>query len=163
MPAATLEFRLEPIEAGPSGADRVTLQFASDDRLESGAIQDVASGGELSRLILALRLATRAEGAETLVFDEVDAGVGGATALALGRKLADLGKVSQVLCVTHLPQVAAHADCHYVVKRDGDRAAVARVDGEDRLEELSRMLAGLPESVRGKDAAAELLELTLNG
>jgi DNA repair protein RecN (Recombination protein N) len=163
MPSATLEFRLEPIEAGPTGADRVSLQFASDDRLESGAIQDVASGGELSRLILALRLATRAEGAETLVFDEVDAGVGGATALALGRKLADLGRVNQVLCVTHLPQVAAHADCHYVVKRDGDRAAVARVEGEERLEELSRMLAGLPESVRGKDAAAELLELTLHG
>jgi DNA repair protein RecN (Recombination protein N) len=163
MPAATLEFRLESIEAGPNGADRVSLQFASDDRLESGAIQDVASGGELSRLILALRLATRAEGAGTLVFDEVDAGVGGATALALGRKLADLGQVNQVLCVTHLPQVAAHAACHYVVKRDGDRAAVVRVEGEDRLEELSRMLAGLPESVRGKDAAAELLELTLNG
>jgi DNA repair protein RecN (Recombination protein N) len=97
-----------------------------------------------------------------LVFDEVDAGVGGATALALGRKLADLGQVNQVLCVTHLPQVAAHADCHYVVRRDGDTAEVARVEGEDRLEELSRMLAGLPESVRGRDAAAELLELTLN-
>jgi DNA repair protein RecN (Recombination protein N) len=162
MPTASLEFTLESVEAGPTGADRVGLRFASDDRLESGAIQDVASGGELSRLILALRLATRAEGAETLVFDEVDAGVGGVTALALGRKLADLGQVNQVLCVTHLPQVAAHADCHYVVKRDGDTAEVARVEGEDRLEELSRMLAGLPESVRGRDAAAELLELTLN-
>jgi len=163
MPRAVLAFTLEEIEAGPTGADRVGLQFASDDRLESGAIQDVASGGELSRLILALRLATRAEGAETLVFDEVDAGVGGVTALALGRKLADLGQVNQVLCVTHLPQVAAHADCHYVVKRDGDTAEVVRVEGEHRLEELSRMLAGLPESARGRDAAAELLELTLNG
>ncbi|MEX1126842.1 MAG: AAA family ATPase [Acidimicrobiia bacterium] len=162
MPTASLDFTLEEVEASPSGADRVELQFASDDRLQSGAIQDVASGGELSRLILALRLATRAEGAETLVFDEVDAGVGGVTALALGRKLADLGQVSQVLCVTHLPQVAAHADCHYVVRRDGDRAEVVRVEGEDRLEELSRMLAGLPESTRGKDAAAELLELTFN-
>ena len=123
----------------------------------------MASGGELSRLVLALRLATRADGAETLVFDEVDAGVGGVTALALGRKLADLGQVSQVLCVTHLPQVAAHADCHYVVKRDGDKAEVVLVEGEDRLEELSRMLAGLPESARGKEAAAELLELTLKG
>ncbi len=163
MPTASVEFVLEVIEAGPTGADRVELQFASDDRLESGAIQDVASGGELSRLILALRLATRAEGAETLVFDEVDAGVGGVTALALGRKLADLGQVSQVLCVTHLPQVAAHADCHYVVKRDGDKAEVVKVEGEDRLEELSRMLAGLPESTRGREAAAELLELTLQG
>lgn len=163
MPTASVEFTLEVIEAGPSGADRVELQFASDDRLESGAIQDVASGGELSRLVLALRLATRAEDADTLVFDEVDAGVGGVTALALGRKLADLGQVSQVLCVTHLPQVAAHADCHYVVKRDGDTAEVVKVEGEDRLEELSRMLAGLPESTRGKEAAAELLEMTLQG
>jgi DNA repair protein RecN (Recombination protein N) len=163
MPNASLVFVLEEVEAGPTGADRIELRFASDDRLESGAIQDVASGGELSRLILALRLATRAGGAETLVFDEVDAGVGGVTALALGRKLADLGHISQVLCVTHLPQVAAHAESHYVVKRDGDRAEVMKVEGEQRLEELSRMLAGLPESARGKEAAAELLELTLNG
>ena len=161
MPTASLEFVMETIEPGPSGADRVELQFASDDRLQSGAIQDVASGGELSRLILALRLATRAGGTETLVFDEVDSGVGGVTALALGRKLADLGQANQVLCVTHLPQVAAHAGRHYVVRRDGDRATVVEVEGEERLEELSRMLAGLPESARGKDAAAELLELTL--
>jgi DNA repair protein RecN (Recombination protein N) len=163
MPNASLVFVLEEVEAGRTGADRIELRFASDDRLESGAIQDVASGGELSRLILALRLAARAGGAETLVFDEVDAGVGGVTALALGRKLAELGHISQVLCVTHLPQVAAHAESHYVVKRDGDRAEVMKVEGEQRLEELSRMLAGLPESARGKEAAAELLELTLNG
>jgi DNA repair protein RecN (Recombination protein N) len=163
MPTASLEFNLEEVEVGPSGADRVELRFASDDRLQRGAIRDVASGGELSRLILALRLATRAEGVGTLVFDEVDAGVGGVTALALGRKLAELGKAGQVLCVTHLPQVAAHADCHYVVTRDGDRAEVVKVDGEGRLEELSRMLAGLPESARGKEAAAELLELSRDG
>jgi DNA repair protein RecN (Recombination protein N) len=161
MPTASLEFVIEAAEPGPTGADRIMVQFASDDRLQSGAIQDVASGGELSRLVLALRLATRADQGETLVFDEVDAGVGGVTALALGRKLADLGMANQVLCVTHLPQVAAHADRHYVVKREGDRARVVEVEGEDRLEELSRMLAGLPESVRGRDAAAELLELTL--
>jgi len=163
MPTASLVFTLEEVQAGSTGGDRVELRFSSDDRLEGGAIQDVASGGELSRLILALRLATRAEAAETLVFDEVDAGVGGVTALAMGRKLAELGQVGQVLCVTHLPQVAAHADCHYVVRRDGERAEVVRVDGEGRLEELSRMLAGLPESVRGKEAASELLELALQG
>lgn len=163
MPSASLEFTLEEVDPSLSGSDRVELRFASDERLQSGPIQDVASGGELSRLILALRLATRAEGADTLVFDEVDAGVGGVTALALGRKLADLGQVSQVLCVTHLPQVAAHAECHYVVTRDGNKAEVVKVKGEDRVKELSRMLAGLPESARGKEAAAELLELTLNG
>jgi DNA repair protein RecN (Recombination protein N) len=93
-----------------------------------------------------------------MVFDEIDAGVGGVTALALGRKLADLAINTQVLCVTHLPQVAAHATTHYVVERDGPRAAVRQVQGEDRLTELSRMLAGLPDSERGRDAAAELLE-----
>ncbi len=108
--------------------------------------------------MLALRLATRAGGAGTMVFDEIDAGVGGATALALGRKLADLALTCQVLCVTHLPQVAAHAEDHFVIERDGPRASVRKVDGEDRLTELSRMLAGLPESDHGREAAAELLE-----
>jgi DNA repair protein RecN (Recombination protein N) len=108
--------------------------------------------------MLAMRLATRDPGTGTMVFDEIDAGVGGATALALGRKLAHLATGAQVLCVTHLPQVAAHATTHYVVQREGPHAAVRRVEGEDRLTELSRMLAGLPDSERGRDAAAELLE-----
>jgi DNA repair protein RecN (Recombination protein N) len=158
LPAASLRFAIEETDAGPSGTDKVELLFASDDRLASGAVQEVASGGELSRLVLALRLATRSKETDTMVFDEVDAGVGGVTALALGRKLADLARSCQVLCVTHLPQVAAHADTHFVIERSGPEAAVRRVEGEDRLTELSRMLAGLPESERGREAAAELLE-----
>jgi len=158
LPSASLRFSMEPLDSGPSGADRVELLFASDDRLKAGAAQEVASGGELSRLVLALRLATRSESTDTLVFDEIDAGVGGATALSLGRKLADLARNCQVLCVTHLPQVAAHADTHYVIERSDATATVRKVDGEDRLTELSRMLAGLPESERGREAAAELLE-----
>jgi DNA repair protein RecN (Recombination protein N) len=158
LESASLAFRIEDAEPGPSGADRVELMFASDDRLAAGTIQDVASGGELSRLVLALRLATRAKDTDTLVFDEIDAGVGGATALAVGRKLADLARDCQVLCVTHLPQVAAHADSHYVIERSGTTATVRKVEGEARLAELSRMLAGLPESERGREAAAELLE-----
>jgi DNA repair protein RecN (Recombination protein N) len=158
LPSVALRFVLDITEPGPSGADRVELLFASDDRLEAGAVQEIASGGELSRLVLALRLATRSHDTSTLVFDEVDAGVGGATALALGRKLADLARDCQVLCVTHLPQVAAHADDHYVIERSGPSALVRKVEGEDRLTELSRMLAGLPESERGREAAAELLE-----
>jgi len=134
------------------------LSFASDDRLAPGPIHEVASGGELSRLMLALRLATRDPGTGTLVFDEIDAGVGGVTALALGRKLADLSAGTQVLCVTHLPQVAAQATTHYVVEREGPGAVVRLVEEDERLTELSRMLAGLPDSERGKDAAAELLE-----
>ena len=158
LPSTTLHFEIGDRDPGPTGTDHFELRFASDDRLEAGAVVEVASGGELSRLVLALRLATRTRDTGTLVFDEVDAGVGGATALALGRKLADLAQGSQVLCVTHLPQVAAHADTHYLIERTGNSAQVRMVDGEDRLTELSRMLAGLPESERGREAAAELLE-----
>lgn len=158
LPAVALRFVMEATDPGPSGGDRIKLLFASDDRLDAGAVQDVASGGELSRLVLALRLATRSLETSTLVFDEVDAGVGGATALALGRKLAELARTCQVLCVTHLPQVAAFADAHYVIERSGASALVRMAEGEDRLSELSRMLAGLPESERGREAAAELLE-----
>jgi DNA repair protein RecN (Recombination protein N) len=158
LPSASLSFSIEEVEPGPSGADRVELMFASDDRLAAGTVHDVASGGELSRLVLALRLATRSKDVDSLVFDEIDAGVGGVTALEVGRKLADLARTCQVLCVTHLPQVAAHADTHYVIERTGATASVRRIEGEDRLTELSRMLAGLPESERGREAAAELLE-----
>ena len=154
-----LEVVVEPAEPGPSGSDRIELRFASDSRLTPGPVATVASGGELSRLVLALRLAGGSGEAATLVFDEVDAGIGGSTALALGRKLADLASDRQVLCVTHLPQVAAFADRHYVVQREGNVAGVALVDGESRVAELARMLAGLPESDRGRDAAEELLEL----
>ena len=144
-------------EAGPRGIDQVAILFSSDDHLTPGPMSSVASGGELSRLVLAFRLATRAPGTQTLVFDEVDAGVGGATALSLGRKLAVLAESTQVLCVTHLPQIAAFADTHYVVSREGKAASLRLVTGEERLQEISRMLAGLPESQAGQDAAAELL------
>src|SRR5690606_20166254 len=150
---------VEPAAPGPTGADSVTLLFASDSRLQPGPVASVASGGELSRLVLSLRLAGGRGETETLVFDEIDAGIGGTTALALGRKLAALADERQVLCVTHLPQVAAFADRHYAVRRDGNTAATERVEGEERVAELSRMLAGLPESERGREAAEELLEL----
>jgi DNA repair protein RecN (Recombination protein N) len=158
LPASLLRIDFEEQTPGPSGCVQATISFASDDRLAPGPIHEVASGGELSRLMLALRLSTRDPGTGTMVFDEIDAGVGGATALTLGRKLADLSEETQVLCVTHLPQVAAHASSHYVVERKGPRATVRLVAGEERLTELSRMLAGIPDSEKGRDAAAELLE-----
>ncbi len=158
-----VEVRVEPARAGPSGADTVGIVFASDSRLTPGPISNVASGGELSRLVLALRLAGGGGQAESLVFDEVDAGIGGITALALGHKLADLARERQVLCVTHLPQLAAFADRHYVVRRTENRAVVMAVEGDQRVQELTRMLAGLPESERGREAAEELLELAAAG
>ena len=146
-------------EPGPDGADRVEILFASDERLKAGPVSRVASGGELSRLVLSLRLASGAGSAQVVAFDEIDAGVGGATALAMGAKLANLAQDRQVLCVTHLPQVAAYADQHFVVEREGVGALVRPVTGEARLEELSRMLSGLPDSERGKQHAEELRAL----
>lgn len=154
-----LAVAVEPGPPGPGGADVCRLRFASDDRLALGDVAKVASGGELSRLVLALRLAGGAGEAATVAFDEIDAGVGGVTALALGRKLAALAERRQVLCVTHLPQVAAFGETHYVVTRDGNVATVERVDGERRVAELARMLAGLPDSERGKEAASELMAI----
>lgn len=154
-----VEVRLAPVAPGPNGADRAEIWFSSDPRLEMAPIGSSASGGELSRLVLAIRLAARTRSGETLVFDEVDTGVGGSTALMLGRKLAHLAGAGQVVCVTHLPQVAAFADAHFVVTRDGAAASARRVEGDDRVRELTRMLAGLPESEAGQQAAAELLAL----
>ncbi len=150
-----------PADPGPHGADRLALAFASDAGLTPGPAAKTASGGELSRLVLALRLASGAGEAPVVAFDEVDAGVGGATALALGRKLASLAEGRQILCVTHLPQVAAFAATHYAVDRDGNEATVRLVDGADRVAELSRMLSGLPESERGREHAEELLALAV--
>ena len=156
---ASVEFEFESQQPGPRGADRAMVLFASHDSLEPGDLARVASGGELSRLVLAISLATGPGRGATVVFDEIDSGVGGATALAMARKLAELGRSHQVLCVTHLPQVAAFAATHFVVTREGGAATVERRTGEARLTELSRMIAGLPDSERGQQAAAELLEL----
>jgi DNA repair protein RecN (Recombination protein N) len=126
----------------------------------------VASGGELARAMLAVRLVLLASddgsSPSTLVFDEVDAGIGGGAALAVGRALAALaGPERQVLVVTHLPQVAACADTQVVVTKSDDGAVttarVAEVAGDDRVVELSRMLAGTPDSEATRRAAVELL------
>lgn len=144
---------------GPHGADRLRLLFASDSSLTPGPASRVASGGELSRLVLAMRVAAGVADADVVAFDEIDAGVGGSTALEMGHLLAKLAVGRQVLVVTHLPQVAAYADTHFVVDRDGPSATVRRVEGPDRLTELARMLGGLEESERGQGHAAELLDV----
>jgi len=152
-------FEITEREPGPEGGDHVVLNFSSDRALAPGPISKVASGGELSRLILALRLAAGAGDVSVVAFDEIDAGTGGATALAMGRKLQTLARERQVFCVTHLPQVAAFADTHFVVRRDANTATVEQLEGDERLEELSRMLAGLPDSERGRAHAEELLKI----
>ena len=126
----------------------------------------VASGGELARVMLALRLVLTA-GPPTLVFDEVDAGIGGETALEVGQALADLAEHHQVLVVTHLPQVAAFAHSQVAVRKTDDGDAVASelvaVAGEDRVSELARMLAGQPAWASGRQHATELLEVAAAG
>ncbi|NND04146.1 MAG: AAA family ATPase [Acidimicrobiia bacterium] len=153
-----VEFEFDAIAPGPRGADRVVLTFASDRTLPAGAVSRIASGGELSRLVLSLRLAAGAGETPIVAFDEIDAGVGGATALAMGEKLARLSIGRQVFCVSHLPQIAAFADEHIVVERpDGGAASARIVVGEDRSREIARMLSGLDDTKTGVEHADELL------
>ncbi|MBI5158017.1 MAG: DNA repair protein RecN, partial [Acidimicrobiia bacterium] len=154
-----LVIEVESSPPGPHGADRVRLLFASDAGLTPGPVSRVASGGELSRLVLAIRVAAGVADADVVAFDEIDAGIGGATALAMGELLARLAVDRQVLVVTHLPQVAAFADTQFVVERVGREAAVRSVQGDDRIAEVARMLGGIGESDSGRNHAAELLAL----
>jgi DNA repair protein RecN (Recombination protein N) len=165
LEGARFVVHLESTDVGEHGREAVEFRVAANPGEPPKSLKRVASGGELSRISLALHLAARAELAATMVFDEVDAGVGGAAAQAVGRSLAELARSAgaQVVVVTHLPQVAAFADVHYRVLKSEDRgrstATVARVDGGARIQELSRMMAGLPESERAREHAKELLEL----
>jgi DNA repair protein RecN (Recombination protein N) len=159
--------RLDVAVDGADPADEVTFTFDADGDGAALPLSKVASGGELARVMLALRLVLTA-GPPTLVFDEVDAGIGGQAAVAVGRSLGALAADHQVLVVTHLAQVAAHADHHLVVaKADGPggrvRSTVEAVDSEARVVELSRMLGGRPDSASGREHAAELLSTAAAG
>jgi DNA repair protein RecN (Recombination protein N) len=144
---------------GSDGVDLVEFGFAAHRGTDLLPLSKSASGGELSRVMLALEvvLAASAEGT-TMVFDEVDAGVGGRAAVQIGRRLARLAHSHQVIVVTHLPQVAAYADTHLVVRSSGGASEVRRLDTDERVVELARMLAGLGESDTGRAHARELLE-----
>jgi DNA repair protein RecN (Recombination protein N) len=147
---------------GPDGADDVELKLLAHPGAPALPLQKGASGGELSRVMLAIEVVfAGAGGPPTLVFDEVDAGVGGRAAVEIGRRLARLARSHQVLVVTHLPQVAAFADRHLVVAKDTGGAVttsgVRVVEDTERSRELARMLAGLPDSDLGIAHAEELL------
>ena len=153
-------------DGGPSGIDRVAFWVRTNPGTEPGPLMKVASGGELARVILALKVVLAARGsAPTLVFDEVDAGVGGATAAAVGERLARLGSRVQVLAVTHAPQVAALANEHMLIAKeavhgpDGETMAtrVSVLDGERRREEIARMLAGQTITDEARAAADRLM------
>jgi DNA repair protein RecN (Recombination protein N) len=165
LPGGRVEVALEEHALYEGGLETVELRVAANPGEVPRPVAKAASGGELSRISLALHMLTSSHTAETMVFDEVDAGIGGEAAHSVGRLLARLGDESgaQVLVVTHLPQVAAHARSHLRVSKSesGGRvtAAVKKVEGEERIAELSRMLAGLPASERARGHAQELLEV----
>lgn len=166
MPRARFEARLFPLaEPGPRGRERIEFHLAPNPGEEAKPLVRIASGGELSRLMLAVkRAAPGAEEIPTLIFDEVDAGIGGAAATKVGEKLKSVGQGRQVLCITHLPQVAAFADQHYrVVKHDDGartRTELERLDCEERVTEMSRMLGGATVTPRTLAHARELIALS---
>jgi DNA repair protein RecN (Recombination protein N) len=163
MPHARLTVAVTPAsELGPHGRDEVEIRLAAHPGAPSLPLHKGASGGELSRVMLAIEVVfAGADPVPTFVFDEVDAGVGGKAAVEVGRRLARLARLAQVVVVTHLPQVAAFADTHLVVEKANDgsvtRSGVIRLDQQGRVRELSRMLAGLEDSELGQAHAEELL------
>ena len=163
MPKAQLTVNVTQTQYGRDGADVVEILLAPNSALEPKPLATSASGGELSRVMLALEvILSESSSGATLVFDEVDAGVGGRAAVEIGRRLARLARGNQVIVVTHLPQVAAYADTHLHVSKDiGDVAVtsgVAALQPEERIEELARMMAGMDDSDTGRAHAAELFE-----
>ena len=160
MPAARFAVALEPLdELAAHGADRIEFRFSANPGEPERALARIASGGERSRVLLALvvALADRRD-ARTFVFDEIDAGIGGATAVAVGARLQRLAAVAQVICVTHLAQIASWAETHYVLRKHDDGAettieVVALRADDDRLAEIARMLSGDTKPVSLEHAA----------
>ncbi|MBV9831216.1 MAG: DNA repair protein RecN, partial [Marmoricola sp.] len=151
-----------------TGIDEVELLLAANTGSEPRPLGKGASGGELSRVMLAIEVSLAdTRPVPTFVFDEVDAGVGGKAAVEVGRRLAVLARSAQVLVVTHLPQVAAFADHHVVVRKSSDgsvtTSGLTALDDTGRVQELSRMLAGLEESDTAMAHAQELLEVARAG
>lgn len=169
MPHARIEFALVPLpEVGRHGAEQVQLLFAANAGSPPAPLAKVASGGELSRVRLALEVVLAGDSpGHTFVFDEVDAGIGGAVALEVGRRLARLAEHAQVLVVTHLAQVAAFADHQFVVLKqsDGDvtSSGVSEVTGPERETELARMMGGLEQAASAREHARDLLDTARRG
>ena len=164
MPHATLMVEVHDSTPGPFGADEVEFCFAANPGSPARPLQKAASGGELSRVMLALEvILSDTHPVPTLVFDEIDAGIGGRAAVEVGKRLARLAEKTQVIVVTHLPQVAAFADRHHVVRKSDDgsvtTSGLVALDDDARLKELSRMMAGLENSDAAQAHAEELLAL----
>jgi DNA repair protein RecN (Recombination protein N) len=163
LDAARFRTTIVPAEPGPAGTDRVEFEVSTNPGAPFGPLTRIASGGEMSRFILALKVALAEAGtAATMIFDEIDRGVGGAVASAIGERLARLAERSQVLVVTHSPQVAARASHHYRIEKshgdDGTRTTVRRLSDEERREEIARMLSGASITEEARAQASRLLD-----
>ena len=161
----SVDLRSDKALVSASGYDRAEFLVRTNPGSRPGPLMKVASGGELSRFLLAIKVCLAERGtAPTLVFDEIDAGVGGAVADAMGQRLARLSQRAQVLAVTHAPQVAARAQSHYRIAKsdvsDGDRVvtSVSRLGAGERREEIARMLAGAEITREARAAAMSLIE-----
>jgi DNA repair protein RecN (Recombination protein N) len=163
LDSARFRTALVEAEPGPSGTDRVEFEVSTNPGAPFGPLTKIASGGELSRFILALKVALAEAGsAATMIFDEIDRGVGGAVASAIGERLARLARESQVLVVTHSPQVAARASHHYRIEKShgdgGTRTVVRRLSAEERRVEIARMLSGASITEEARAQASRLLD-----
>jgi DNA repair protein RecN (Recombination protein N) len=161
MAEASFEVALVPCEPGRAGAEQVQFEIAPNPGVPAAPLREIASGGELSRVMLALLCAAHGGGATTLVFDEIDAGIGGHTARAVGEQLRALAQGRQILAITHLPQVASFAARHFTIAKDfaGEptRASVTRLADEQVLGELVRMLGADAGDAGARRHAKELL------
>jgi len=148
-----------------TGMDQVEFLFSSNPGEEVRPLARIASGGELSRIMLAFRhIFAREEGISTLIFDEVDSGIGGATAEVVGKKLFEISRYYQTICITHLPQIACYGDTHYSIsKKLVDSRAKTRVkvlDSKDRVAEIARMLGGTEVTPKTRTLAQEMIDAT---
>ena len=153
----------ERTEPGPEGSDQAEFFISPNPGEELKPLSKIASGGELSRIMLALRgILAGKSGAAVMIFDEVDAGIGGAVAEVVGKKLKELSRKNQVLCVTHLAQIARFADRHFYVWKQTEKSrAVTRIKNlgsEERVEELARMMGGIKITDKTRAYAREMLE-----
>ena len=161
LPNAKFEVQFNRTEIDETGGDDVEFMLSLNKGYEVKPLKKIASGGELSRILLVLKKILKDKyGVNVLVFDEVDSGMSGKTARAVGIKLKELSSTSQVICITHLPQVASLADTHYkVFKNDSNLvlSQIIEIKGEDRIEEIARMIAGYEVTEASKASARELI------
>ena len=163
MSSAVFIIRIERSEVpGPDGLDTISFLIAPNKGEKLSEIQETASGGELSRIMLALKVSLSSVGAETMLFDEIDSGIGGAVANAVGEEMKELSRSGQVIAITHLPQIASRAGVHYLVEKEEKSgrtiSRIRRVEGEERVKEIARLLSGETSDLSLEHARA-LLEI----